>query len=46
LPSEPGEPGLGAAVLIFGLVIFAVVGVLGWIAFRKREPSPPGRAKP
>lgn len=37
---DPGGYGLGPPMLIIGLVIFSIVGLLGWVAFRKRKPPP------
>ena len=36
--NDPGSYGLGPPLLTIGVVILAVVGLLGWVAFRKRKP--------
>ncbi len=36
---DPGAYGLGPPMLIAGLVILSVVGLLAWVAFRKRRPT-------
>jgi membrane protein implicated in regulation of membrane protease activity len=41
LLNDRGSYQLGPPLLTIGVVILAVVGLLGWVAFRKRKPPAP-----
>jgi membrane protein implicated in regulation of membrane protease activity len=41
LTDNTGYRDVGPPLLLVGLAIFSVAGLLGWVAFRKRNPPQP-----
>ncbi|HEV3176492.1 MAG TPA: hypothetical protein VGZ72_10910 [Stellaceae bacterium] len=41
LTDNTGYSNVGPPLLLTGLAILSVVGLLGWVAFRKRNPPQP-----
>jgi membrane protein implicated in regulation of membrane protease activity len=42
LLNDPQVSGASVLVLLVGIAILSVMGLLFWVAFRRRPPSPPG----